>query len=172
MKLLEGVRKKIKKLFDKIGNERIKNNLLQAIPFWIASLATGLVAVLYTRLFAFAERGTFYIITKHIWWLFFITPVCFALAWWLVIKFSPYSRGSGIPQVMASIELATPKYIQKVDKLLNIRVIVVKIISSLVMVFGGGVIGREGPTIQIAGSIFRKIHSWLPKWWPKFQKKI
>ena len=39
------------------------------------------------------------------------------------------------------------------------------------MVFGGGVIGREGPTIQIARSIFRKIHSWLPKWWPKISKK-
>jgi H+/Cl- antiporter ClcA len=88
-----------------------------------------------------------------------------------VIKYSPNSKGSGIPQVMASIELATPKYIQKVDRLLNIRIIFIKIISSLIMVFGGGVIGREGPTIQIAGSVFRKMYSWLPKWWPKISKK-
>jgi len=39
------------------------------------------------------------------------------------------------------------------------------------MVFGGGVIGTEGPTIQIAGSTFRKINEWLPSWWPKISKR-
>src|SRR5260221_10592124 len=39
------------------------------------------------------------------------------------------------------------------------------------MALGGGVIGREGPTIQVAGSIFRKINEWLPKWWPKISKR-
>lgn len=171
MIFLQRFRSISKKTFDQIKNERIKNNLLQAIPFWIASLLTGLVAVLYTRLFSFAELGTSYVVSRHLWWLFIITPVCFALSWWLVVRFSPYSRGSGIPQVMASIELATPKYVQKVDRLLSLKIIFIKILSSLVMVLGGGVIGREGPTIQIAGSVFRKIHAWLPKWWPKISKK-
>jgi H+/Cl- antiporter ClcA len=161
----------LKRTFDKINNERLKNNLLQAIPFWIASLLTGLMAVLYTRLFAFAERGTFSVIGHHQWLLFIVTPVCFVLAWFLVSRYAPYAKGSGIPQVMAAIELATPKYVNKVDKLLSIRIIVVKMLSSLIMIFGGAAIGREGPTIQIAGSIFRKIHAWLPKWWPKVSKK-
>ena len=39
------------------------------------------------------------------------------------------------------------------------------------MVLGGGVIGREGPTIQVAGSVFRKIYQWLPDWWPRISKK-
>src|SRR5262249_11082679 len=56
-------------------------------------------------------------------------------------------------------------------KLLSVRIIIIKVLSSLVMVFGGGVIGREGPTIQIAGSIFRKINEWLPSWWPKISKR-
>ena len=38
------------------------------------------------------------------------------------------------------------------------------------MVLGGGVVGREGPTIQIAGSVFKKINEWLPAWWPKISK--
>ncbi|HEY1870330.1 MAG TPA: chloride channel protein, partial [Chitinophagaceae bacterium] len=171
MDLLKRSRLFGKRAFDRINNERLRNNLLQAIPFWVASLLTGLIAILYNRLFSYAERGTAYIVGHHFGWLFFITPVCFVLAWWFVIRYAPYARGSGIPQVMASIELATPKYVSKVDKLLSIRIIVIKIVSSLIMVFGGGVIGREGPTIQIAGSIFRKIHAWLPKWWPKISKK-
>ena len=160
-----------KKAFDRIRNERLRNNLLQAIPFWVASLLTGLVAVLYTRLFALAEKGTHFLVHWHLWSLFLITPLCFILAWWLVRQFAPFSRGSGIPQVMAAIELATPKYNDKVNRLLSLRVLTIKIISSLIMAFGGGVIGREGPTIQIAGSIFRKVNQWLPAWWPKISKR-
>ncbi|WP_431210293.1 chloride channel protein [Puia sp. P3] len=32
-------------------------------------------------------------------------------------------------------------------------------------------IGREGPTIHVAGCIFRKINEWLPAWWPKVSKR-
>jgi len=157
--------------FDRIRNEKFKHNLLQAIPYWIASLFTGLVAVLYTRLFALAEKGTAFVVHWHFWLLFLITPACFLAAWWLVQRFAPYARGSGIPQVMASIELANPKYNSRVNQLLSLRILCIKILSSLVMALGGGVIGREGPTIQVAGSIFRKVNEWLPKWWPKISKR-
>lgn len=160
-----------KKAFDKIRNEKLKQNLLQAIPFWVASGITGLVAVVYARLFVFAENGTAYILHTHAWLLFIISPVCFIAAWWVVKRWAPYSRGSGIPQVMAAIEFATPKTNDKVNRLLNLRILVVKFVSSLVMAFGGGVIGREGPTIQVAGCIFRKINEWLPSWWPKISKR-
>lgn len=152
-------------------NEKVRNNLLQAIPFWVASLITGLVAVVYTKLFALAEKGTAAIIHWHNWLLFVVSPVCFVTAWWLVQRFAPYARGSGIPQVMAAIELATPKYNEKVNRLLSLRVLFIKIVSSLVLALGGGIIGREGPTIQVAGSIFRKVNEWLPAWWPKVSKR-
>jgi len=160
-----------KRAFDRIRNEKFKHNLLQAIPFWVASLATGLAAVLYTRLFALAERGSLSIIHTHTWLLFIVTPCCFLIAWFLVRQFAPYARGSGIPQVMAALELANPKYDKKVSKLLSLRIILVKVSSSLVMALGGGVIGREGPTIQIAGAIFRKVNEWLPVWWPRISKR-
>jgi H+/Cl- antiporter ClcA len=160
-----------KRTFDRIRNEKFKYNLLQAIPFWIGSLLTGLAAVLYARLFAWAEERTALIVHWHLWLLFIVTPVCFVVAWWLVRRYAPYARGSGIPQVMASIELATPKYNGMVNRLLSLRIICVKVLSSLVMALGGGIIGREGPTIQIAGSIFWKVNEWLPKWWPKVSKR-
>jgi H+/Cl- antiporter ClcA len=160
-----------KRTFDRIRNEKLKYNLLQAIPFWVGSLLTGLAAVLYSRLFALAEKGTAWVIHQGLWLLFGLTPVCFLLAWWLVLRFAPYARGSGIPQVMASIELATPKHNAMVGRLLSLRIVFIKVLSSLVMALGGGVIGREGPTIQIAGSIFRTVNGWLPRWWPKISKR-
>jgi H+/Cl- antiporter ClcA len=164
-------RRHFKRFFEGIGNERLRLNLLQAIPFWVASLLSGLAAVLFTKLFAYAEGMRSFLFHQHNWVFFFLTPVGFIISWWLVVRWAPFSRGSGIPQVMAAIELANPKQNELVDKLLSFRIIVFKMLSSLVMVFAGGGIGREGPTIQIAGSIFRKINQWLPAWWPKISKR-
>lgn len=144
---------------------------MQAFPFWIASLLTGLVAVLYTKLFGFAEYLLQAVLHWHSWIIFFLTPICFFTAWLVIQKFAFNARGSGIPQVMAAIDLCTPKHEHKVGRLLSVRIILVKICSSLLMVLGGGAIGREGPTIQIAGSIFHTIQRMTPKTWPKLSKQ-
>ena len=170
MKIINWLRLQLKRSFDRIRNENLKKNALQAIPFWIASIITGLAAVLYTRLFAAAENFTSFVFTQHAWMLFILSPVCFILAWWLVQRFSPYARGSGIPQVMAAIQFS-PKTNKTIDKLLGFRIICIKVLSSLVMALGGGAIGREGPTIQIAASIYKIVYQLLPKWWPKIAKK-
>lgn len=161
----------IKKRFDTINNESLKRNLLQAIPFWVASVITGLFAVGYARLFALAEEGAHKLVKWHDWSVFIATPLFFYMAWLVVQKWEPLARGSGIPQVMAAIELATPRENHKVGLLLGARMIVVKIISSCFMVLGGGAIGREGPTIQIAGSVFRFINTKIPESWPRVSKR-
>ncbi|CAD7814196.1 H(+)/Cl(-) exchange transporter ClcA [Chryseobacterium aquaeductus] len=170
-KILSSIRKGLKKSFDNIRNEQLKNNLLQAIPFWIGSVITGFFAVMYAKIFAWGESLLHFILNWHDWMIFFIAPVGFVLSWWLVKEFAPYAKGSGIPQVMAAVELANPKEHKKIRSLLSLKIIVFKIISSVVLVIGGGAVGREGPTIQIAGSIFRKVNEYLPDWWPKISKK-
>lgn len=157
--------------FDLFGTETIRRNILQAIPFWFASLVTGLIAVAYTNVFAYTEGVLQKILHWHSWFIFIMTPVCFFLAWLTIQIFAINAKGSGIPQVMAAIELSSPKYESKIDKLLSFRIILTKIVSSLLMVLGGGAIGREGPTIQIAGSIFRMVNKWTPKSWPKLSKQ-
>jgi H+/Cl- antiporter ClcA len=170
-KLIPWLRLQLKRSFDRIRNENLKRNALQAIPFWIASVITGLFAVLYTKLFVAAEDITAMVFNYHAWLLFILSPFCFVLAWWLVQRFSPYARGSGIPQVMAAIQISSPKTNKLVDKLLGFRIIFIKVLSSLVMAIGGGAIGREGPTIQISASIYKIVYQLLPKWWPKIAKR-
>ena len=165
------IRRLLKKIFDRAGNDKLKLNFLRAVPFWIASLLTGLIAVFYSKVFLLAESSTVILFKSFHWLLFVITPACFLIAWWLVVRYEKFAGGSGIPQVMAAIELANPRDQGKVRRLLSIRVIVIKIISSLFMVLGGGVVGREGPTIQIAGSVFRKVNQVLPEWWPKISRR-
>jgi H+/Cl- antiporter ClcA len=165
------IRLYLKRFFESIRNEKLKSNLLQAIPFWVASIITGFIAVLYTKLFAGAEGVTIWMLHSHKYWLFVASPLLFLGAYFLVRRYAPYSGGSGIPQVMAAIELANPKDNHKANKLLSIKVILVKVVSSLLVAMGGGAIGREGPTIQIAGSVFRKINQWIPDSWPKISRR-
>jgi H+/Cl- antiporter ClcA len=154
-----------------IASTRILNNIQQAIPFWIASLLTGLIAVLYTKAFAYSESVLQSILHWQSWFIFIMTPVCFLLAWLIVRIFAVNAKGSGIPQVMAAIELSTPKHENKIDRLLSLRIVITKIASSLIMVLGGGTIGREGPTIQIAGSVFRMVNKWIPSSWSRSSKQ-
>ncbi|WP_404985715.1 chloride channel protein [Chryseobacterium sp. M5] len=170
-RILVYIRKGLKKSFDNIRNEQLKHNLLQAIPFWIGSVITGFFAVMYAKIFAWGENLLHFILDWHDWMIFIIAPIGFVLSWWLVKEFAPNAKGIGIPQVMAAVELANPKEHRKIRSLLSIKIIVFKIISSVVLVIGGGAVGREGPTIQIAGSIFRKVNEYLPEWWPKISKK-
>lgn len=164
--MISSIRKILKRSFDRISNEKIKYNFLQAIPFWVASLIAGFMAVSYSRAFAFLESQTFLILHNHGWVIFILTPVCFIIAWWLVVKYAPFARTSGIPQVMAAVEFATTNYDKKIKKLLSLKVFFVKMASGLLMILGGGAVGKEGPTIQMSGIVFRKINEWLPKWWP------
>ena len=170
-KILSSIRNGIKKAFDNIRNEQLKHNLLQAVPFWIGSVITGFFAVMYAKIFAWGEKLLEVILHWNDWMIFIIAPIGFVLSWWLVKEFAPNAKGSGIPQVMAAVELANPKEHSKIRSLLSLKIIVFKIISSVVLVIGGGAVGREGPTIQIAGSIFRKVNEYLPEWWPKISKK-
>lgn len=170
-KMFSLVRRSLKKSFDNIRNEQLKYNLLQAIPFWIGSVITGFIAVMYAKIFAWGEKLLEIILHWHDWMIFIIAPIGFVISWWLVKEFAPNAKGSGIPQVMAAVELANPKEHTKIRSLLSLKIIFFKILSSVILVIGGGAVGREGPTIQIAGSVFRKVNEYLPHWWPKISKK-
>src|SRR5690349_14867023 len=130
MNTLKNTRALGKILFDRIKNEKLQYNLLQALPFWIASLTSGLIAVLYAWLFARAEELSREIIHNNIWWLFVLIPSCFVTAYYIVERFSKYARGSGIPQVMAALELPGTTSDKKLLKLVGIRVMITKIASS------------------------------------------
>ncbi|HEU4904399.1 MAG TPA: hypothetical protein VFT06_16450, partial [Flavisolibacter sp.] len=60
---------------------RVRTTALQAIPFWIASLLTGLIAVGYTKLFGYAEGLLRSVLHWHEWTIFLLAPFCFFLAW-------------------------------------------------------------------------------------------
>lgn len=159
-------------LLRQLYTDRVRRLILQSIPFWVASIVTGLTAVGYEKLFVWAEQISFGWLTSNAWLAFICTPVAFLLSWGMVYKLAPAARGSGIPQVMAGIELSGAATRRHTAYLLSMRVVIVKVLSSTVLLLGGGVIGREGPTIQLSAAIFRAINRLQPAGWPQLSRQI
>jgi len=68
-----------------------------------------------------------------------------ALAGWLVRRFAPHASGSGIPNVEAVLRGARPPA--------PLRLIPVKFLGGLLAIGAGLALGREGPTVQMGGSL-------------------
>lgn len=83
-------------------------------------------------------------------WFFLLSPVFLTAAYFLIRKYSPNAFGSGIPQVIVSIE---KKYQHLAGDFLSIGTIWGKISSSLLGILSGAAIGREGPSLQISAAI-------------------
>ncbi len=144
----------------------------EAIPLWVAAALTGLIAVLYEKLFGIFEKAGEAIFHYNPYLIFLSAPVCMFLGWYLVDRFDKNAGGSGIPQLMAAVDMADTKNADKVNVLLNLRVIGVKIVSSLLLLLGGGAIGREGPTLQLAGSVYQIVYRLIPDGWARVSQKI
>jgi H+/Cl- antiporter ClcA len=149
---------------------RQRMQALQSIPLWIGAVLTGLMAVGYEKLFSWVEARNLAWLHAYPYWFFLTTPLLFVLSWGLVYYLAPAARGSGIPQLMAGLEVA--EHPAAVRRLLSLRIACIKVLSSLVLLLGGGAIGREGPTLQIAGSLFGFIHRKLPRFWPPISQRI
>lgn len=157
----------------KARNTRLKELTLLTLPYQVAAVITALIAVGYAKLFEYIEHVQHWILGKHPDWIVVSVPLSFLTSWFLVRKLAPLAGGSGIPQLMAAIEVADDT--GKTDRswrFLNARIIGVKILSSLAMVVGGGAVGREGPTLQIAGSVYRVVHKLLPPFWPRVSRRV
>ncbi|MCL6434640.1 MAG: chloride channel protein [Leptolyngbyaceae cyanobacterium HOT.MB2.61] len=76
------------------------------------------------------------------------------LAGFLVERTAPEASGSGVPQVKAALA--------HVPIALNLRVAIVKLVSTLLTLSSGCVLGRQGPTVQIGAALAAQLSRWVP----------
>ncbi|RYZ82722.1 MAG: chloride channel protein, partial [Proteobacteria bacterium] len=119
-----------------------------------ASGVAAIVAIAYAHIIEWATSMMILMSTQYRWYFLGTAPLFFIAAWALVRYFAPETGGSGIPQVLAEIERSSSQPKSSRSALKNLKLIAVKIVSSTLAVLGGGVVGREGPTIQISAAIF------------------
>lgn len=156
----------------KVMNSRMKELTLLTLPYQVAAVFTALIAVGYAKLFDRLSDLHQRLFDHHPDWIFVSAPLAFLLSWAMVRWFAALAGGSGIPQLMAAIEIANDKEQDRSWRFLNARIIIVKIASSLALAMGGAAVGPEGPTLQIAGSVYRVVHKLLPPFWPRVSRRV
>lgn len=148
---------------------RIARPLISQTSFWITALAVGVLSVLYAHLISFSQDIFFSFFHRSPYFTSALAPVAFLGAVFFVRHFAPEAKGSGIPQVLQAIQMGEKDFSSNVQlsKFVSIRTAAVKVLSTTLGILGGASVGREGPTVQIAASLFswtaRKTSRWVPK---------
>lgn len=127
---------------------------LRGAVFWFGALLVSLIALAFAHLATLAD-GLFHRAADwHAVLPVLITPAGLVLAAWLTRRFFPGAQGSGIPQVIAAIEMQDPNAVRRV---LSLRVAAGKMLITLIGLLSGASIGREGPTVQIGAAVMRAL---------------
>lgn len=120
------------------------------LVFWAGALAIGLIGVLFAILSNHAQDLFQAVVAGKRWLALIVIPTGMMLCAWIAFRYFPGSQGSGIPQAMAGRHFR-----DDADRrmLLSMRMVVGKIVLTLIGLASGASIGREGPTVQIGASL-------------------
>jgi len=131
----------------------------RAVVLGFAALA-GLSVVLMTRLSEHALEAFFKVQQQWFWAPLLWTPLCTVAVVWCTRRWFPGAAGSGIPQVMAALDPATPP--GQVRRLVSLRLALGKIGLTSAGLMAGLSTGREGPSVQVAAGVMHHARRWLP----------
>lgn len=124
------------------------------IAFWLGAVMVALVAIAFAHLADGAQTLFEAATTGRSWPVLIIAPLGLAVSVHLTRTVFPGAQGSGIPQVMAALEMTDSRLIRKV---LGLRIALGKILLTLLGLASGASIGREGPTVQVGASIMQAL---------------
>jgi CIC family chloride channel protein len=124
----------------------------------LVGLVAGVVASVFRIALQWIERGHLNLIAHFhgvtgLLVSVFVGAAGGGLALWLVLRYSPDSAGSGIPH-LKSVLIGERKLDWR-------RILPVKFLSGLLGIGGGFALGREGPTIQMGGSVGLMVSGWM-----------
>jgi H+/Cl- antiporter ClcA len=127
----------------------------------LAAVVAGLTISGFTWL---AEQALdlFFVGRAWNWWSPLLwTPLCTAAIVWCTRRYAAGAAGSGIPQVMAVLDPAMP--LERVGRLVSLRISVAKIVLTSWGMLAGLSLGREGPSVQIAAGIMLQARRLMPE---------
>ncbi len=121
------------------------------LVFWSGAISVGVVAILLAVACEWANARFHQLVGISPYLPLIVTPLGLVLIVYLTQKLFPGSQGSGIPQTIASLD---PRETDKVrDQVLSWRVAIGKVVLTVMGLFVGSSVGREGPTVQIGAAI-------------------
>lgn len=122
----------------------------QRAVFWVGALLVGVAALAFAWLadqsFALFQR----LLAVAPWAPLLVTPLGFAGLAWVTQRWFVGAKGSGIPQVIAALELPSRRFRNRV---LGLPVAAARMLLTLGALLVGGSVGREGPTVHLGAAV-------------------
>ncbi len=127
----------------------------QKLVFWLGAVLVGLLIVAMTLLSEWAGE-TYRVLSKRYFWFNFVAaPVGLSITAWLTFRFFPGSERSGIPQVKTALEITGD--LSRRNHLLSLRIVVGKMVLTIMGLFSGASIGFGGPATHVGASIMASL---------------
>lgn len=123
------------------------------LVFWTGAILVGVVV----QCFAWAADWSAHLFTRmHAYSQYLpivVTPLAMMAIVWLMHRFSPASRGSGIPQVLLVLK---QRYHWLRPTFLTLRLVAAKFVLTCFGLMAGASIGREGPSVHMGAALMHR----------------
>ena len=123
----------------------------RGIALWAGAIVVALAAILFAKASTWSYDLFLVMLGYGAWIPLLVTPVVFGLLAWVTEGKLRATRGSGIPQVIASMHIEDERFRQR---MLSLPIAVGKMLLTLIALAVGASIGREGPTVHVGAGLF------------------
>lgn len=107
----------------------------------IIGVIIGASVTLFLKILQYSEQNQSLIPFPH----YYLLPFALVATVWIVTRFAPDAKGHGTEKVIEAVHKKHGK--------IELKVIPIKLIATVMTIFSGGSVGKEGPGAQIGGGM-------------------
>jgi len=121
------------------------------IALWSGAVLVALAAILFAKASTWSYHLFLHILAHGVWIPLILTPAVFGLLSWVTSGRFRATRGSGIPQAIATLHVEDERFR---SAMLSLPIAAGKMLLTLIALAVGASIGREGPTVHVGAGLF------------------
>lgn len=107
----------------------------------VVGVIIGAVVTLFLNILEYADTSRSFVPFNY----YYLLPFALVLTVWLVKTFAPSAEGHGTEKVIAAVH--------REDGKIDVSVIPVKLLATVISIFAGASVGKEGPGAQIGAGV-------------------
>lgn len=121
------------------------------VALWSGAVLVALAAILFAKASTWSYHLFLHILAHGVWIPLLLTPAVFGLLSWVTEGRFRATRGSGIPQAIATLHVEDEGFR---TSMLALPIAAGKMLLTLIALAVGASIGREGPTVHVGAGLF------------------